>query len=50
MTNLYNQRCETSDECDKSKGLMCKEGVCKCEETKLYWNEKMVSCGNCFKK
>lgn len=43
--NGFNQRCTGNEECDKSRNLMCKEGICQCKDLSLYWNEKSSSCG-----
>lgn len=47
--NGYNQKCAGNDECDKSRNLICKDGVCQCRETSLYWNERSSTCGIVFK-
>ena len=44
----FNQKCATSDECDKTKNLMCKDGICQCKDNSLYWNEKFSLCGKLF--
>lgn len=43
--NVHAQKCAKSEECDATKNLDCKDGVCHCKEDKLYWNAKAVSCG-----
>ena len=42
--NGINQKCEKNNECDESKNLLCKDGICQCKDASLYWNEKSISC------
>ena len=45
QSNSLNQKCASNDECDKTKNLICKDGVCICKDANFYWNEKAASCG-----
>ena len=50
QANGFNQKCASNEECDKTKGLVCKDNICQCKDASLYWNEKAVSCSkNLFK-
>ena len=49
QAHVFSQKCASSEECDGTKNLICKEGVCECKENTLFWNEKSTSCGNLFK-
>jgi hypothetical protein len=49
QAHVFSQKCASSEECDGTKNLICKEGVCECKENILFWNEKSTSCGNLFK-
>lgn len=40
----FNQRCNASSECDTTKSLVCKDGICQCKDSSLYWNQKVESC------
>ena len=46
QANVNNQKCASNEECDGTKSLTCKEGVCACKEDKLYWNTKAANCGS----
>jgi hypothetical protein len=45
QANVNNQKCASNEECDGTKSLTCKEGVCACKEDNLYWNTKAANCG-----
>lgn len=42
--NGFNQKCAASEECDKSKNLVCRDGVCQCKDASIYWNERSAFC------
>lgn len=46
----YNQKCAGNDECDKSKNLACRDGLCLCKDASLNWDEKSSSCSKIFLK
>lgn len=43
--NLVNQQCAGNSECDNTKNLICKDGICVCKDNTLYWNDKTFTCG-----
>ena len=45
QSNVFSQKCASNEECDGTKNLACKDGVCECKETTLFWNEKSANCG-----
>ena len=49
QANVNGQKCESNEQCDGTKSLACKEGVCECKENTLFWNEKSASCGSYIK-
>ena len=42
--NSQNQKCLSDEECDATKNLVCKDGLCQCKDASLYWNEESASC------
>ena len=45
QANSYGQKCSVNDECDQTKGLSCKEGICQCKDEAEFWREKSSTCG-----
>ena len=44
MSNSLNQKCSSVAECDQTKNLTCKDGMCQCNHANLFWNEKLAQC------
>lgn len=45
QAKINKEKCAAVEECDGTKNLTCKEGVCECLNVNLYWNEKDAKCG-----
>ena len=44
QAHVNSEKCASNEECDGTKNLACKEGVCECKENTLFWNEKSANC------
>lgn len=42
--------CRSSSECSLSSNLTCRNNVCDCTDTNLYWNFDTYRCGNKYIK